>query len=418
MATFMYYPGHYPAASCGAGNFGPVMQQHSRPAHHQHSYSVDSAARRSDQASMNAYGYYPPAPLQNLSSFQPPFYHQPVLPHPTVSHHRQASSFLQNNLPPLGMYYTNAQVPAEAQAPVLPAPVVQEPAHEEQVNGGVNQFLDYELDMMSDFVVRNAYISFGCDLNAKSTQSMDLFIKGVSSVLNATRLPSVTIFLALDLLSKYIDRLPEGIQSIGGDSVNVIYQNTMIAFVIANKFNDDKTFTNKSWTQATGMSLSLVNEYERDWLSAFDWKIFDDKFISYEDYLQTFEVFCQEKRCPSPPVLLPTPHSSDNYLSPPSGYETPIQVSSNVYSSPCYYDEDKNDFCYSQLPQRSIMSSPVNLNYDGGYSACHKDYKFYNYNPQAMNRSWNSDETWKHQPNPNFARFDDNYYSYSTIFCG
>lgn len=415
MATFMYYPGHYPAAGCGTGEYGSVMQQHPRPIHHQHSYSVDSAAQRSNQASMNAYGYYPPPPpLQNPQQF----YHQPVLPHPKTTHHRQASGFLPNNLPPLGMYYANGQAPVQARAPVLPPPVIQEPTHEEQVNGGVNQFLDYELDMMSDFVVKNAYISFGCDLGGKSTQSMDLFVKGVSSVLNATRLPSVTIFLALDLLSKYIDRLPEGIESIGGDSVNVIYQSTMMAFVIANKFNDDKTFTNKSWTQATGMPLSSVNEFERKWLKVFDWKLFDDKFVSYEDYSQTFEVFCQEKRCPSPPNLLPTPHSSDNYLSQPSGYQTPVQMNSNIYSSPCYYDEDKNDFCYTQLPQRSLMSSPVNLNYDGGYSACQKNYSFYNCNPQTTNRSWTGEETLGHQPNPSFVRFQDNYYCYPTVYCG
>lgn len=400
----MYYPGHIPAANCGSRNPDTLMQHH-------RGYSVDPASHRGNQSSMNAYGYYaaPPPP----PSLQQPFYNQPVLPPVNAGHHRHPSAYMQGSLPPLNMYYANGQ--NVAPAPILPPPAVQEPVRDEHVNGGVNQFLDYDLDMMSDFVVKNAYISFGCDLNTDATQSMDLFVKGVSSVLNATRLPSVTIFLALDLLSKYIDKLPEADDKIS-KSINVIYQNTMIAFVIANKFNDDKTFTNKSWTQATGMSLSSINEYEREWLTVFDWRLFDDKFISYEDYLQTFEVFCQEKRCPSPPNLLPTPHSTDNYLSPPSGYQTPVQMTSSVYSSPCYYDEEKNDFCYNQLPQGGMMSSPMASGLENGYSANQGNYNFYNYNPQVNNRPWNVDDTFKHPPNPNFAAPGSNFYCYPAVY--
>lgn len=422
MATFMYYPGHISAASCGGGKVDqtmPMMHQQPVHHHHHHSYSVDSGRHPgSSQASMNAYGYYPSGPVQQ------PFFNQPVLPPPNTSHQRQPSGFLQNNLPPLGVYFGGPSShvpapPARAAAPILPPPVVQEPIREEYVNGGVNQLLDYDLDMMSDFVVKNAYISFGCDLNANSTQSMDLFIKGVTSVLNATRLPSATIFLALDLLTKYINRLPNGVQTIGGNSVNVIYQNSMVALVIANKFNDDKTFTNKSWTQATGMSLSSINEYEKEWLKSFEWRLFEDKFASYEDYSHTFEVFCQEKRCPSPPNLLPTPHTTDNYLSPPSGYQTPVQNNSSVYSSPCYYDEEKNDFCYNQLPQRNMMSSPSHLttSYDPGYVTQNNfNYNFYNFGSQPTNRTWNMDESFNQQPNPGFARLDKNYFCYSAVY--
>lgn len=399
MATFMYYPGHIAAASCGSRNLDTMIQHH-------HSYSADPASHRG-----NPYGYYaaPPPP----PSLQRPFYNQPVLPPVNAGHHRHHSSYMQGGLPPLNSYYN--QAPAPAQAPILPPPAVQEPVREEYVNGGVNQHLDYDLDMMADFVVKNAYISFGCDLHTDATQSMDLFVKGVTSVLNATRLPSVTIFLALDLLSKYIDRLPEDDEKVS-KSINVIYQNTMVAFVIANKFNDDKTFTNRSWTQATGMSLSSINGYERDWLNVFEWRLFDDKFVSYEDYLQTFEVFCQEKRCPSPPNLLPTPHSTDNYLSPPSGYQTPVQMTSSVYSSPCYYDEENNDFCYSQLPQGGMMSSPINSGYDNGYSTNQNNFNFYNYNPQINNRPWNMDDTFKHPPQPNFAALGNSYYRYSAVY--
>lgn len=412
MATFMYYPGHASAASCD-----PTAQM-MQPQSQQHGYTGQPphVSGPNNQAGMMSYGYYQP-PVQSLHER---YYSQDL-------HHRHTSSFQLSTLPPLGMFYSAPP------APILRPPVIQEPLiREEYVNGGVNQFLDYDLDLISDFVVTNAYDAFGTDANTifretNSSQTVELFTKGVSSVLNATRLPSVTVLLALDMLSKYVAKLPEGCESIGGNSVDVIYQNTMISLILANKFNDDKTFTNKSWCQATGMSLSSINEYEREWLSIFNWKLFEDKFILYEDYARSFEAFCQKKRCPSPPNLLPTPHTTDNYLSPPSGYQTPVQLTSSVYSSPCYYDEDKNDFCYNHQ-QNSMLNSPgtrLSPNSKHGFTGNRNfNYNFYNFAPpqpqpylgRTSNRTWNTDETFNNLPNPNFGRLDNNYFCYSAVY--
>lgn len=412
----MYYPGH--GANGNADRQVPVMQQQN---------FISSA----NPGSMNAYGYYQPPRMQQAVHALPPqhAYYGQGLAHP-VQHPLQTCSFPQGTaLPPMGMFY------GAPQAPVLPPLTTEEPAaRDEYVNGGVNQFLDYDLDLVADFVVKNAYAAFGTDSNtiireANSTQTVELFTNGVSSVLNATRLPSVTIFLALDLLNKYISKLPEGCESIGGKSVNVIYQNTMIAFVLANKFNDDKTFTNKSWTQATGMTLSSINDYEREWLQAFEWRLFQDKFVLYEKLVHSFEVFCQEKRCPSPPNLLPTPHTTDNYLSPPSGYQTPVQLKSNVYSSPCYYDEDTNDFCYNHHSKSFRNGSPVDQTASqtgiSGMNAGNFNYNYYQYNmqqPQLQqlnmglipNRTWNSDDTFHNVPN--YAQLGSDYYCYSAVY--
>ena len=144
----------------------------------------------------------------------------------------------------------------------------------EKINGGVSEILDYDIDLMAEFIIKTAYMIFGTDtrliqlnnssidnndnssLAITSSNNYNLFLKGIISVLNATRLPSVTIFMSLDYLMKYLKLLPEGIDSIGGKFINVIYQNTIVSLILANKFNDDKTFTNKSWSQATGMDLS------------------------------------------------------------------------------------------------------------------------------------------------------------------
>lgn len=423
MATFMYYPGHASAASVGLVTGDPSAQMMPPQPQQQGYAGQPHVTAPTNQAGMMAYGYFPP-PVQGHHQ---PYYSQDLCPPPSL-HHRHTSSY---QLPPLGMFY-NAPP-----APILRPPVIQEPLiREEYVNGGVNQFLDYDLDMISDFVVTNAYDAFGTDPNTifretNSSQTVELFTKGVSSVLNATRLPSVTVLLALDILSKYVAKLPEGYESIGGNSVDIIYQNTMISFVLANKFNDDKTFTNKSWSQATGMSLSSINDYEREWLCVFDWKLFEDRFILYEEYAHSFEAFCQKKRCPSPPNLLPTPHTTDNYLSPPSGYQTPVHLNSSVYSSPCYYDEDKNDFCYNHH-QNNMMNSPgthLSPNSKTGFSGNRNfNYNFYNFAPmqpqlppqpylgRTPNKTWNTDETFNNLPNPNFGRLDNNYFCYSAVY--
>ncbi|KAK5781343.1 hypothetical protein RI543_001184 [Arxiozyma heterogenica] len=101
-----------------------------------------------------------------------------------------------------------------------------------KVNGGVSQILDYDIQIMSDFIIK---------------------------LLDATRLPKITIFQT-------------------------------------NKFNDDKTFTNKSWSHATGIPIANLNDWERNWLSVLNWRLFDDKFASYDILLNSYENFIREKQ--------------------------------------------------------------------------------------------------------------------------
>ncbi|SCU83064.1 LAFA_0D01552g1_1 [Lachancea sp. 'fantastica'] len=369
MTSYMYYP-TYTAP-------GPAPVAPPRQPLHGHSQSMGAPA-------MNNYGYYqPPQSMQG--------YYQP---HPQQPYAHQHSASYQMVLPPPGMGYmgpTGAAPPAlmlpQLQQPFQhlmpqPQPQAQPQPHQDQVNGGVREFLDYDLDLMSDFVVKNAYLVFDNDdaLNVESSSVLDIFKKGVSSVLNATRLPSVTVFMALDFLCKYVSKFPNGVEALGGDSVNVIYQNLMVAFVLANKFNDDKTFTNKSWSHATGMDLATVNQYERDWLATFEWKLFDDNFILFDDYMKTFEQFCEERRAPVaynsygiPP--LSTPLTQNNEYSPShhgcSGFQTPVQAPPAVYSSPCRTDKRSgtNNYFYQPSFASPIPGdSPLSKNHGTSYN--------------------------------------------------
>ncbi|CAR31047.1 ZYRO0E08646p [Zygosaccharomyces rouxii] len=466
-STFMYYPGHAPGGpvvdTCAAANAAALQhhqQQHQQShlrqmeAHQQqqqqqqHSQQQQQYAASAAAAAAAPYGYYQNglAAAQGMAAVQQQqqhqqqqaaaFYNQQQHQHQqqAVAHHRRTSSFRQQpTLPPLGMFY-----PGAPPATILPLPLQQEaPApREEYVNGGVNQFLDYDLDLMSEFVIKKSYNAFGTDAGAViretgSNQTVDLFTKGVFSVLSATRLPAVTIFMALDLLSKYVTKTHAASGSIRSGCVNVVYQNTMVAFVLANKFNDDKTFTNKSWSQATGMDVLCINNFEREWLDVLEWRLFDDKFVHYDEYAHAFEIFCQEKRCPSPPNMLPAPHSTDNYLSPPSDCQTPVHLNANVYSSPGFLEKDTNDFYYGQP---GVLSSPVSQftpNSAAAYSTTSggpMNYNFYNFGPpqpaaavQPMMglppaHMWNMDERFGNFASSNFPGFDNNYYCYSAVY--
>ncbi|AGO14230.1 AaceriAER440Cp [[Ashbya] aceris (nom. inval.)] len=287
----------------------------------------------------------------------------------------------------------------------------------QQVNGGVSEVLDYDLDIMTLFIIQNAYLIFGNE--EQKADILEVFHKGVSSVLNATRLPSSTIYYALDYLAKYLGKLPHGIDSIGGDSVNVIYQNLMVAFVLANKFNDDKTFTNRSWSQATGMKVDVINTYEREWLYVFDWRLFEEGFGNYEAYRDAYQMYQLEKKrqrqqqmqppaalnsylsLPSGNSVLPPPAcQSENYYPPSSpfsqqGYHTPSHSKAMVYSSPSHSDVRSDSYSsYYQPSFTSPMSNASPLpksynNYGPYYSQKRPQAGVGSVNSMSTNSFWN-----------------------------
>ncbi|CCD26863.1 Clg1p NDAI_0I02950 [Naumovozyma dairenensis CBS 421] len=327
----------------------------------------------------------PPPPPQPLNLLPPPpgLIYNNNNPPPI-----DQTQFSAPLLPPINKNIMEPQVQIQIQSPQQQQ---QQQQDQQQVNGGVSQVLDYDIMIMSEFFAKHAFLAFSTNhskLNSDSNsiETSQIFIKGIYSVLNATRLPSVSIFLAIDYLFKYIDKINNNLASIGGNTVNVIYQNSMIAFVLANKFNDDKTFTNKSWAQATGMDIKIINEYERNWLQAFQWKLFDDKFILYEDFNKTFNYFVNERKntviTPPVPLLpsLPSPSSiQNNYLTPVSSnllndYEYSSSTTTNnnnnltnVSSSPSnyYYSDDlMENYNYNDASSKNnnlMMSSPISI---------------------------------------------------------
>ncbi|KAL6950198.1 hypothetical protein ACO0QE_000874 [Hanseniaspora vineae] len=190
----------------------------------------------------------------------------------------------------------------------------QQQLQEQPSAGGVCETVDYDFKMMTEFVIQNAYLTFDkeiiTDFDDKTLENSDvveIFTNGVTFVLKSIRLPESTIYLALNYLHKSVNKLKkqqqsstESKSSIFADaSENVIYQYLVIALVLANKFNDDKTFTNKSWSEATGMDLQTINKMERELLNLFNWNLNDVIFETklYAEYAKSFEIYSNAMSC-------------------------------------------------------------------------------------------------------------------------
>ncbi|KAH3900853.1 Clg1p SCDLUD_002308 [Saccharomycodes ludwigii] len=266
---------------------------------------------------------------------------------------------------------------------------------QQKSEGGVAEYVDYNFDLMTDFVVQNACLTFDREdalcitssLYAKKAAGeksiLEIFTSGVNFVLNSIRLPSVSIYLALDYLSKYVSKFKNNnLDAIGGNSESVIYQNLIIALILANKFYDDKTFTNKSWAHATGVDLKVINKMEREWLEVFDWKLFDDKFVLYEEYCKSFEIFCLATVTKQAAELAQiTTNMNDECNNGPfydnkvcygstnvkSSYQTPVKLPSIMYNNSTNYYSYSSPNCSSDFasPVSSIYSTNVVSNNNG-----------------------------------------------------
>jgi hypothetical protein len=142
----------------------------------------------------------------------------------------------------------------------------QQPAKEEKPVGGVSAKLDYDMDLMTEFVVDTAL-----RLITPGRMAPSSFRKWVHQVLCATRLPSATILLSMFYLGK---RMPMLYAEPKTDTH--LFRLLTIALVLGSKFLDDNTFINRSWSEVSGIRVDELNRLEMDWLNAIDYKLHRD----------------------------------------------------------------------------------------------------------------------------------------------
>jgi hypothetical protein len=139
-------------------------------------------------------------------------------------------------------------------------------AKDEKPVGGVSAKLDYDMDVMTDFVCDTAL-----RLITPGRMAPLSFRKWVHQVLCATRLPSATILLSMFYLK---DRMPMLYAEPKTDTH--LFRLLTIALVLGSKFLDDNTFINRSWSEVSGIRVDELNHLEMEWLNAIDYKLHRD----------------------------------------------------------------------------------------------------------------------------------------------
>jgi len=141
-----------------------------------------------------------------------------------------------------------------------------QPIKEEKPVGGVSAKLDYDMDIMTDFVCDTAL-----RLITPGRMMPTSFRKWVHQVLCATRLPSATILLSMFYLS---NRMP----MLAGEpkTDTHLFRLLTIALVLGSKFLDDNTFINRSWSEVSGIRVDELNILEMEWLNAINYQLHRD----------------------------------------------------------------------------------------------------------------------------------------------
>lgn len=134
--------------------------------------------------------------------------------------------------------------------------------------GGVCAVLDYEVELMAEYVAEMATRV----VTPESTVTSP-FRKFVSQILTSTRLPSTTILLGMNYLAKRINMIKQTQGSFKATEGQV-WRLLTVSLLLGSKFLDDNTFQNRSWSEVSGISVAELNSLEYEWLSAIGWRLY------------------------------------------------------------------------------------------------------------------------------------------------
>jgi len=229
------------------------------------------------QLSMNAQSQ------AHVSQMQGPHEHSkipPYVPQP-AAHYQYGNMAAAPILPPIRAR-ENLVDPAAPQYRIQDT-LVQKPK-DDAPSGGVAAHLDYDMDLMANFVAEMAqgmYAKFTSGIHLADIDLMrsvnpgsrptPQFLKYVLQILSSTRLPSSTIVLGLFYLASRMRIVSET----GADtrSSGTVYRMLTTCLLLGSKFLDDNTFQNRSWADVSSIPVLELNQMELEWLKGFDWTL-------------------------------------------------------------------------------------------------------------------------------------------------
>ncbi|KAG7439541.1 uncharacterized protein BT62DRAFT_983407 [Guyanagaster necrorhizus] len=119
------------------------------------------------------------------------------------------------------------------------------------------------------------------------------FVQFMQKLLETTQVSHSVIVLSLHYIFRLKDR-NNGTPAQAGSEFRI----AVAALMMANKFLDDNTYTNKTWSEVSGIELSEINRMEREFLMGVDFNLYVDK-KTYESWLSLLKglVLAKERDC-------------------------------------------------------------------------------------------------------------------------
>lgn len=158
--------------------------------------------------------------------------------------------------------------------------------------GGVCAVLDYEVELMAEYVAEMA-----TRLAMGTATAPVAFRKFISQILSSTRLPSTTILLGMNYLSKRINML----NLAGGQgkmSEGQMWRMLTVSLLLGSKFLDDNTFQNRSWAEVSGIPVRELNTLEYEWMGSISWNLYVnlDRSEDYNAWLKSWRDWSDNKK--------------------------------------------------------------------------------------------------------------------------
>ncbi|PQE33541.1 hypothetical protein CJF32_00003416 [Rutstroemia sp. NJR-2017a WRK4] len=178
------------------------------------------------------------------------------------------------------------------------------------------------------------------------------FRKWVVTILLTTQVTQNVILLAL----LFIYRLKTINPAVKGRSGSE-YRLLTVALMLGNKFLDDNTYTNKTWAEVSGISVTEIHVMEVEFLSNMRYSLLasKDQWNDWQKKLSKFWSFCD--RAAKAPLSLPSPVAAPTYNnnlpSPPTSMLPSPPSLSNSYPP--------SNGSYGYSPQWSSNNSTAQL---------------------------------------------------------
>ncbi|KAI9711731.1 MAG: hypothetical protein M1820_001875 [Bogoriella megaspora] len=175
------------------------------------------------------------------------------------------------------------------------------------------------------------------------------FRKWVTTILSTTQVAQHVIVLAL----LFVYRLKRSNPTVKGKPGSE-YRLLTVALMLGNKFLDDNTYTNKTWAEVSGISVSEVHVMEVEFLSNMRYSLFTSQ-TQWKEWHAKLGKFAAYIEAASRPQL-------ERFQGPPRGPLTPTVLVPPPLPSPPGSTHTSPPFMATSSPHRHAYSStPPNL---------------------------------------------------------